>query len=211
MKDGKSLCCQTLDRNGNICYTENILPDWGELMKVLCFGDSNTYGYDPRGYFGGRYDPEDRWPDILGVQTGWEICNEGLNGREIPRNSALSRVDADMVLLMLGTNDLLQGVSAEEAARRMDVFLKQALAVWGKIVLIAPPPVKRGEWVASESLIRESVQLAEEYRRIAQARKIPFVDTREWDIGLCFDGVHFTEKGHHIFALRLAETLMKMI
>ena len=34
-------------------------------MKVICFGDSNTYGYDPRGYFGGRYDGDNRWVDIL--------------------------------------------------------------------------------------------------------------------------------------------------
>ena len=34
-------------------------------MKVICFGDSNTYGYDPRSYFGGRYDADIRWVDIL--------------------------------------------------------------------------------------------------------------------------------------------------
>ena len=34
-------------------------------MNVICFGDSNTYGYDPRGYFGGRYDADCRWVDIL--------------------------------------------------------------------------------------------------------------------------------------------------
>ena len=30
-------------------------------MNVICFGDSNTYGYDPRSYFGGRYDADNRW------------------------------------------------------------------------------------------------------------------------------------------------------
>ena len=39
-------------------------------MKVICFGDSNTYGYDPRGYFGGRYDADSRWVDILAANTG---------------------------------------------------------------------------------------------------------------------------------------------
>ena len=34
-------------------------------MTILCFGDSNIYGYDPRGYFGGRYDADSRWVDIL--------------------------------------------------------------------------------------------------------------------------------------------------
>ena len=39
-------------------------------MKVICYGDSNTYGYDPRGWLGGRYDAADRWPDILARRTG---------------------------------------------------------------------------------------------------------------------------------------------
>ncbi len=33
-------------------------------MNIICFGDSNTYGYDPRGYFGGRYEADNRWVDI---------------------------------------------------------------------------------------------------------------------------------------------------
>ena len=36
-------------------------------MNVICFGDSNTYGYDPRSYLGGRYDPDSRWVDILAI------------------------------------------------------------------------------------------------------------------------------------------------
>ena len=38
-------------------------------MDIICFGDSNTYGYDPRGYFGGRYDADCRWVDILAVEN----------------------------------------------------------------------------------------------------------------------------------------------
>lgn len=53
-------------------------------MNVICFGDSNTYGYDPRGYFGGRYGADCRWVDILAAETGWTISNMGQNGREIP-------------------------------------------------------------------------------------------------------------------------------
>lgn len=53
-------------------------------MKAICFGDSNTYGYDPRGYFGGRYDADSRWVDILAAETDWTGYNMGQNGREIP-------------------------------------------------------------------------------------------------------------------------------
>ena len=80
-------------------------------MRILCFGDSNTYGYDPRGYFGGRYGAEDRWVDLLAKRTGWECINEGANGREIPQRRFVSQLfsdhaPADIFLLMLGTNDL---------------------------------------------------------------------------------------------------------
>ena len=34
-------------------------------MRMLCYGDSNTYGYDPRGFVGDRYQKESRWVDIL--------------------------------------------------------------------------------------------------------------------------------------------------
>ena len=40
-------------------------------MKVICFGDSNTYGYDPRSFLGGRYEADCRWADILAAKTGW--------------------------------------------------------------------------------------------------------------------------------------------
>ena len=53
-------------------------------MRMLCYGDSNTYGYDPRGFVGDRYPAECRWVNILAQQTGWEIRNEGQNSREIP-------------------------------------------------------------------------------------------------------------------------------
>ena len=39
-------------------------------MNIICFGDSNTYGYDPRSYLGGRYDAGSRWVDILAEETG---------------------------------------------------------------------------------------------------------------------------------------------
>ncbi len=33
--------------------------------RILCFGDSNTYGYDPRSYLGGRYPASVRWTALL--------------------------------------------------------------------------------------------------------------------------------------------------
>ena len=53
-------------------------------MKLICLGDSNTYGYDPRSWLGGRYPADSRWVDILAAKTDWEVLNLGQNGREIP-------------------------------------------------------------------------------------------------------------------------------
>lgn len=181
-------------------------------MKLLCFGDSNTYGFDPRDIFGGRYAAADRWPDILASKTGWEIINEGVNGRQIPRSPyplrlLKSHAPVDNFLVMLGTNDLLQGASAREAAARMEAFLNQLLPHCPQILLVSPPPMARGAWVETDELVSESRQLCVEYEQLAQRLCIPFVDTSDWNIPLAFDGVHFTEEGNHIFAQRLLAEL----
>lgn len=182
-------------------------------MRILCFGDSNTYGYDPRSNLADRYPAEDRWVDILAKQTGWEVINAGANGREIPHNPCDFRLlsecaSVDLLLVMLGTNDLLQGASASETATRMEIFLNQILHHWKNILLVAPPSMKRGAWVPSDELTAESIRLVEEYRALAQRLNIPFADTRSWNIKMAFDGVHFTEEGHRCFAERLTEYLI---
>ena len=182
------------------------------MVRILCFGDSNTYGYDPRGFFGDRYGAEDRWVDLLAKQTGHEIINAGANGRAIPRSPYALRLltqqqEVDIFLAMLGTNDLLQGASAKEATARMEAFLNPLLPHCKQTLLVAPPPMKRGAWVPTDELVSESILLAEEYKLLAEKLNIPFVDTRHWNIDLTFDGVHFTEAGHHTFAKNLRKEL----
>jgi lysophospholipase L1-like esterase len=55
--------------------------------------------------------------------------------------------------------------------------------------------------------VSESIHLAEEYKSLAGKLNIPFIDTRHWIIELTFDGVHFTEEGHHAFANHLMEVI----
>ena len=186
-------------------------------MRMLCYGDSNTYGYDPRGFFGGRYPKESRWVDILMQRTGWEIRNEGQNGREIPSRpfqyqragELLTQSAPDVFAIMLGTNDLLRGYSAVETCSRMEAFLRYLQPKCGRLLLIAPPPMKRGEWVTEESLIAESVKLAESYQALSQKLGIAFVNAGQWNVPLTFDGVHFTEAGHRAFAEGLYAYLTK--
>ena len=176
-------------------------------MEVICFGDSNTYGYDPRGYFGGRHDADSRWVDILATETGWTISNMGQNGREIPDTAPAFPADTDLLIVMLGTNDLLQGRSPEQATERLERFLVAVPLDRSKILLIAPPPVALGAWVPGPQLIDDSHAFARCSKVLAEKMGIRFADAGRWGIPLAYDGVHFTEQGHKAFAARLLEEL----
>ncbi|MBS6882820.1 GDSL-type esterase/lipase family protein [Dysosmobacter welbionis] len=176
-------------------------------MNVICFGDSNTYGYDPRGYFGGRYDADSRWVDILAAETGWTISNMGQNGREIPSAAPSFPADTGLLIVMLGTNDLLQGRSPEQAAEKLERFLAAVPLDRSKILLIAPPPVALGAWVPKPQLIDDSRTFARLCQDLAEQMGIRFADAGKWDIPLAYDGAHFTEQGHKAFAAGLLEEL----
>lgn len=176
-------------------------------MNIICFGDSNTCGYDPRSYLGGRYDADSRWVDILAAETGWSVCNMGQNGREIPATAPFLPTNTDLLIVMLGTNDLLQGKSPEQAAERLERFLSGISLDRSKILVIAPPPVKRGAWVPDQQLIDDSHTFSQLCQTLAEQLGIRFADARKWDIPLAYDGVHFTEQGHRAFAAGLLEEL----
>ena len=172
-------------------------------MKVICFGDSNTWGYDPRDRFGDHYLP--RWTDILAEETGWDVVNDGMNGREVPTEPCDFGSDADLILVMLGTNDLLQLDTPEAAAGRMEVFLSGLDPK--KAVLIAPPPMVWGEWVQDEELIEDSRRMAALYEALAARLGVRFLNAGEWNVPLCFDGVHVTQEGQAAIAGALAKEL----
>ena len=176
-------------------------------MKVICFGDSNTYGYDPRDYFGGRYDADSRWVDILAVETGWTISNMGQNGREIPSAAPAFPDDTDLLIVMLGTNDLLQGRNPEQTAERLERFLTAVPLERSKMLLIAPPPMTLGEWVPSQEFVNDSHSFDRLCQALAEQLGVRFADAGKWDISLAYDGVHFTEQGHKAFAAGLLEAL----
>lgn len=178
-------------------------------MKVLCIGDSNTYGYDPRSYFGSRYPDTIYW---AGRFTGWTVMNCGMNGLSVPTDSKSWRNliedgNPDLITVMLGTNDILEGRSAEETAIRMESFLQDLLRCGKAILLIAPPALKQGAWVTSEVQIDESRKLSRLLKDLAARLGTDFADAGEWNVELTFDGVHFTESGHRAFAQGLKQHL----
>ncbi|MBR3972756.1 MAG: lipase [Oscillospiraceae bacterium] len=174
-------------------------------MKISCYGDSNTWGYDPRGYFGGRYDYP--WPAILAEKLNCSVCNWGINGRKIPTEAVEFSSDTDLLILMLGTNDLLEGASPEAACHKMEQFLKSRNL--NRVLLIAPPVMKPGAWVQDQKLIDDSACLAKLYQSLAKRLGVRFADAGQWNIPLAYDGVHLSEEGHRVFAERLTEYLEK--
>ena len=212
---GKEKDEELRERIGDLAYevTQNAATErlfTGEYkMKLLCIGDSNTYGYDPRSYFGSSYPDAICWTNRLSAE---EVINCGINGLPVPTDSGpwLNLIDEkqpDLVIVMLGTNDLLEGCSAEIVSARMENFLKELLETGKPILLIAPPSLKPGAWVEDESQITESHKLGALYRDICERLDMDFADAGDWNVELAFDGVHFTEYGHEAFAKGLQNHL----
>ena len=184
-------------------------------MKLICIGDSNTWGYDPRSLFGSRYPSSVRWTARV-RDAGYEVVNYGENGACIPCGSSVNRIldciraelPAERIILMLGSNDLLAGSHAEETGSRMKQLINAVREVFdGDILLVSPVPFTEGEWVSGSSVIEESGYLADCYRRIAKHAGIQFADAGTWNVELTFDGVHFSERGHAAFAEGLLKQL----
>lgn len=189
------------------------------MKRILCFGDSNTYGYDPRSFLGSQYPADVRWTGLL-QGMGWEAANCGQNGLSIPTEphfpavtDLLRRVaPMDAVTVMLGSNDLLGGASADTAAVRMEALLRHMAEHCGgaRLLLIAPPPMRAGDWVQTQALVDESERLAALYRGVADRLGVSFADAGEWNVALTFDGVHFSPEGHAAFAAGLADALARL-
>lgn len=191
-------------------------------MRLFCYGDSNTYGYDPRSYLTARYPAEERWTGRL--PQDWEVLNHGMNGREIPGPEDWADLDAelgaegalDAMTVMLGTNDLLQHHRwrPAEVAERMEALLRHLLDLETlhstTLLLIAPPVMVRGAWVESEEQIIRSRQLTACYAELAERLNIPFADAETWGVDLCYDGVHFAPEGHRAFAEGLTAWLQDL-
>ena len=188
------------------------------MKHVLCFGDSNTWGFIPGTCK--RYDEHTRWTGILQDELGadWRIHENGQNGRTTvfpePGKDFMTGLGAlpyaldtlrplDAIIIMLGTNDLLCGASPAEAAERMRIFISDPLVCGLPLLLVAPPLMQSGTWVESDALIRSSGQLAPLYRDLAALCGVSFCDASGWDIPVVFDGVHFSEQGHRRFAEQL--------
>ena len=188
--------------------------------QILFYGDSNTYGYDPADKYENRYPENARWIDILSKELGdeWTVFADAMNGRRIPDlpydtdriNRMLGRLKTrGMLVVMLGTNDILltTNPNAVTAIQKMASFLSYLCNRKRPedILVIAPP------YIASENTAdplyrryyEESLKMNEGFCYLAKTYEIGFLDAGPWNVPLCFDMVHFSEKGHRMFAEKI--------
>ena len=173
------------------------------MKKLILFGDSNTYGYDPRGFLGGRYPEEIRWTTHVkkALENSYEIIEEGMNGRMLPE---------------LGHGHfttLLQGLTSDVAAtlKRLDDILdyvnQHCLA---KFILIAPPYISAIE--PELKLYHDcSVEMNEGYMKLANEHSINVINAGAWNIEMGYDGVHFSIDGHAMFGKALLNALEEIL
>ena len=131
--------------------------------RVLCFGDSLTWGYDPDNRV--RFPEDSRWPMVMQSILGDEytVIEEGQNGRTIATDAPAegeknglkyigpcleSHTPLDVVIIMLGSNDCKRkyAYSSMDIAGEMQIMLEKVLAYnhfrcnnGFKVILVSPP------------------------------------------------------------------------
>ena len=195
-------------------------------MKAYFYGDSNTYGYDPRGIMGGRYPEEYRWPDMLmGMFPEWTIVSDGMNGRCIPADDRsfqflekdlLKEAPINAFAVMLGTNDLLNQWEPDtyEIESNMETFCGKVSEVFKEQAepadcYIITPPKLMLSGSDGDKYNAEMSMLCDKYTKLAEKVGWKFIDTRGVELSMAFDGIHLTENGHKALAKVFAEQIFE--
>lgn len=206
------------------------------MKRILCFGDSNTWGLIPGSKPLARFSEEKRWTGIL--QNSLEdtvIVEEGLCGRTTIFDDALregrnglnaipmimdSQWPLDAVVIMLGTNDLksVYHVSAHTIGVGLDIILNRIenYLAPNKILVVSPMHLGEDVWKPEkdpefdrESVVK-STELKEVYREIANKRGNLFLAASDYISPSPIDCEHMDEEGHRVFAKVIKETLDAM-
>lgn len=193
--------------------------------RIMCFGDSNTWGAVP---FEGTRHPEDvRWTGILKKELGegYTVIEEGYNGRvsvhDDPVEGRLSGVKyfapccdsqspLDLIIIMLGTNDLKVrfGVSPRTIAfgfgRYLDALNITPMAGNKPKVLLVSPILIDASYkenplfydMFGEDAVEKSEKMAEAYEEFAAANGWEFMDAAKYGKASARDGVHMEAEYH---------------
>ncbi|MFG6081365.1 SGNH/GDSL hydrolase family protein [Paracoccus litorisediminis] len=186
------------------------------MKQILAFGDSLTWGADP--VTGLRHPHPAQWPVVLEAGlTGARVIGDGLGGRTTcrddhsgpaSRNGAWAlqlalavHMPLDLVILMLGTNDLKpvhggQAISAQGGMRRLaeivQTFPYKPRSAVPKLLIVAPPPCgpTANGGPAGGRIIAESELFAPLYASLAAELGCAFFDAGTVARPSVEDGVH---------------------
>ena len=203
------------------------------MKKVLCFGDSNTFGFIPES--GKRYDKNTRWSGILTQLAAekFEIIEAGCNNRTAFTDNpagfeqtgykvlpTLLNKDLDCVILAIGVNDLqifynptLEEI--ENGMRRLVDIVREHCPK-AEIILVSPARLTdnifNGYFRAmfDKMSIEKSLYLSEIYESIAKEKNCRFAD---WDKIVTVspkDGLHLEPDAHKKIAEAMFESLLSL-
>lgn len=208
--------------------------------RIMCFGDSNTWGAIPAEDL--RHEEDVRWTGILQKELGpgYRIIEEGQNGRtsllDDPMEGRLSglryfaaccesQVPLDLIILMLGTNDLKARfnlgakVIANGLKRYLDVLKVVPLAgKTPKVLLVSPiriSPAYRNHVLFSDMFGDDadvrSGRLAEAYKEMALETGIEWLDAAQYAQASLRDGIHMEAEEHGKLGLAMAKKVRQIL
>lgn len=208
------------------------------MRQIMCFGDSNTFGTNPHG---GRWNREQRWTGRLQQTLGPEyyVIEEGCGGRttvwednlELHKNgrealpvALATHKPLDLVILMLGTNDMKSRFSAlpadiAEGARQLaELVLTYPYGPAYPVpqVLIVSP-ILLGEDVEhspctgfENSAVEKSRRLAPWMQRAAQQMGCHFLDAAQVAGPSTTDWLHMEAEGHAALAAAIEKKVREI-
>jgi lysophospholipase L1-like esterase len=209
------------------------------VATIVCFGDSITWGFNPEN--GQRFGRDVRWPGVLRRELGpqHEVIEEGLNGRTTSwddpfhegRNARTyiqpclwSHAPVDLVVIMLGTNDLKTHFRvdapqiASGASGLVDLARRSLAGPAGlppRVLLVAPPPLgpvsDRSELWGFGTGRQKSTQLPRLYRAAAEWAGCAFLDAGEIVSPSPVDGVHLEAAAHQKLGQAVAAVVRQLL
>ena len=170
------------------------------MKTVLCCGDSNTWGFDPRDPIRCRL--EAPWPSLL--SPDFRGVNLGMNGRTVTGCPDLMEAlpQADALAVLLGTNDLLEGADPEDTVQAMEGLIR-SLPKGLPILLLGLPPIRLPGF---QQPLRELNGL---YEALAHRHSLGWLSLS--GLTVAYDGVHLTEDSHRLLARMVSRELEALL